>query len=106
MRLAAESIACFSGLLGSKVALLPLDDLEQGVGRRWLLVWHTTNIQGICINMQDGLGRLRVGRNARLLFPFLVTADGFGKLNSDEFADERLPVGHNTVLAGGQTCQI
>jgi len=42
----------------------------------------------------------------RLLFPLLVTAVGFGKIHNDEFADERLPIGHKAALAGGQTRQI
>lgn len=55
VRLAAEQEADLGGLLGSEIALLPLDDFKQGVNGRWFLVRHAANIQASCINMQCGL---------------------------------------------------
>ena len=57
VRLAAEQEADLGGLLGGEIALLPFDDLEQGVSGGLPLVWHAANIQGSCINMQYGFLR-------------------------------------------------
>lgn len=79
-------------LLGSKAALLLLDDLEQSVGGRWLLVRHAENIQRTCINMQrrfklsQDVGGAGFGRLSGAVAPLPSSPSG-GSLTRDSTAD-------------------
>jgi len=53
MCLAAELVTSIRRLLDRKIALLPLNNLEEGVTRGFGQATHNTKIQGSCINVQQ-----------------------------------------------------
>src|ERR1035437_1762012 len=84
MRLAAKLVAGLGCLLGSEIALLPFGHLEERVGNSFGLATHCTNIQRICINVQqwnfkfvcraDGSAQITFKQTkARVGFPALLT---------------------------------